>query len=108
MMRHWLLALGLLSGCAPRAGAATSWIRSTPGAGGAFTQASASGDTVWVAADIAGFYRTLDGGKSWTAMGLATPVSGAAVAVKPAAPPSVTLVMVRRPARPLPCPRIAR
>lgn len=83
MTRHLLLALALLSGCAPRAGAAPGWIRSTPGAGGAFTQASATGDTVWVAADIAGFYRTFDGGKSWTAMGLATPVSGAAVAVKP-------------------------
>lgn len=82
MTKRLLLAMALLSSCAPRAGAA-SWIRSTPGAGGAFTQASADGDTVWVAADIAGFYRTLDGGKSWTAIGLATPVSGAAVAVKP-------------------------
>jgi photosystem II stability/assembly factor-like uncharacterized protein len=76
-----LLAVALVVG-APGADAG-AWIRSTPGAGGAFTQASASGDTVWVGADIAGFYRTMNGGQSWTAIGTATPVSGAAVAVKP-------------------------
>src|SRR5262249_55323809 len=54
MTRAALLAALLISNWAPRAGAA-AWTRSTPGAGGAFTQASADGDTVWVAADIAGF-----------------------------------------------------
>ena len=64
-------------------GARAAWVRSNPGAGGAFSQASADGDTVWVGGDISGFYRTLDGGRSWTAIGFATPVSASAVAVKP-------------------------
>src|SRR5207237_1944452 len=57
-----LAAFLFLPGCSREVSAA-SWIRSTMGAGGAFTQASADGDTVWGAADLAGFYRTLDGGK---------------------------------------------
>ena len=62
-------ALALATACGAAA-AGGGWIRSTPGAGGAFTQVSATGDTVWVAGDISGFYRSLDGGKSWTNIGL--------------------------------------